>query len=302
MPQMESNRSSLAAMRPLVLDTDIGTDVDDLLALLLILAEPAIGLVGVTTVHGDTELRARIVQAVLGRLGRASIPIVAGERATLSGTPVDWKGHEGQGIDQLPVYQARGIGAPEFLCDQARRAGGQLEILGIAPPTNLAVALSRDSSFASRVKHLFLMGGAFWPPHLEHNFVADPQATRLVLAAGIPTTIIGLDVTLKLVYSRHDAASLCLASNNPLAHLVYEQTNRWLGFLRRDFCHLHDPLAAVAITRPDLFRLLRGEVVLNDDLQTRLCEAPDGAARVAIDVDARAARELIFDRLRTALR
>jgi purine nucleosidase len=287
-------------MRPLVLDTDIGTDVDDLLALLLILAEPAVDLVGVTTVHGDTELRARIVQAILDRLGRPSIPVVAGERATLSGTPVDWKGHEGQGIDQLPIYQARGIGAPEFLCDQARLAGGQLEILGIAPPTNLALALSRDPGFASRVKHLFLMGGAFRPPHLEHNFVADPHATRLVLAAGIRTTIIGLDVTLKLPYSRQDAASLCAASN-PLARLVREQTDRWLRFLRRDFCHLHDPLAAVAVTRPDLFRFLEGEVVLDDDLRTRLCEAAGGTARVAIDVDAGAARELIFDRLTTAL-
>jgi purine nucleosidase len=145
------------------------------------------------------------------------------------------------------------------------------------------------------------MGGAFWPPYLEHNFVADPQATRLVLAAGIPATVIGLDVTLKLLFSRHDAA-LLRAASNPLSHLVYEQTDRWLSFLRRDFCHLHDPLAALAITRPDLFRFLRGEVVLNERLQTRLREAPDGAARVAIDVDAGAARELIFDRLRTALR
>lgn len=289
-------------MRPLVLDTDIGTDVDDLLALLLILAEPAIDLVGVTTVHGDTELRARIAQAVVDRLGRSSIPVVAGEGATLSGTPVDWKGHEGQGIDPLPVYRSRGSGAPEFLCDQARLAGDQLEILGIAPPTNLALALNRDSGFAARVKHLFLMGGALRPPHREHNFIADPQATRLVLAAGIPTTLIGLDVTLKLPFSRQDAASLCAASSNPLARLVYGQSDRWLRFLQRDFCHLHDPLAAVAITRPDLFRFLRGEVLLNENFQTRLCETPGGTTRVAIDVDAGAARELIFNRLRTALR
>ena len=82
-------------MRPLVLDTDIGTDVDDLLALLLILTEPAIDLVGITTVHGNTGLRARIAQTVLRCLGRTSIPVIAGEETTLSGTPVDWKGHEG---------------------------------------------------------------------------------------------------------------------------------------------------------------------------------------------------------------
>ena len=83
----------------ILLDTDIGTDVDDCLALALILASPELRLAAVTTVYGDTLLRGRMVMKLLALRGAAGIPVAIGaEKPLLGRAPVYWEGHEGQGL------------------------------------------------------------------------------------------------------------------------------------------------------------------------------------------------------------
>src|SRR5678815_3812201 len=86
-----------ATRRPVLLDTDIGTDVDDILALVLLARAPELRLVGVTTVYGDTTLRARMVRQVLDQMQLPDIPIGIGATETLTRRPVFWAGHEGEG-------------------------------------------------------------------------------------------------------------------------------------------------------------------------------------------------------------
>ena len=96
-----------ATRRPVVLDTDIGSDVDDILALVLLARSPELRLVGVTTVYGDTTLRARMTRHVLDLLQLSDVPIGIGARETLTGRPVWWAGHEGAGIPDLARVQSR---------------------------------------------------------------------------------------------------------------------------------------------------------------------------------------------------
>src|SRR5260370_40542542 len=77
-------------MRPIIFDTDIGTDVDDILALVLLAKAPELKLLGVTTVYGDTAFRAKIAKATTHLLDREDIAIVPGERHTLSGRQEHW--------------------------------------------------------------------------------------------------------------------------------------------------------------------------------------------------------------------
>ena len=85
--------------RRIVLDTDIGTDVDDALALALALASPELELVAITTVSGDTSLRARIAARLLALAGRADVPVHAGcEQPLAAGGGFAQGGHEGEGI------------------------------------------------------------------------------------------------------------------------------------------------------------------------------------------------------------
>ena len=90
-----------ATRRPVLLDTDIGTDVDDILALVLLARAPELQLVGVTTVYGDTLLRARMTRHVLDLMGHPDVPIGIGASETLTGRTVWWAGHEGEGIPDL---------------------------------------------------------------------------------------------------------------------------------------------------------------------------------------------------------
>ena len=85
--------------KKVILDTDIGTDVDDALALAVLLGSPEVELVGVTCVYGDVGLRVRMVRKLLRLAGRAEVPVYAGLEPPLLGVlPVFWPGHEGVGL------------------------------------------------------------------------------------------------------------------------------------------------------------------------------------------------------------
>src|SRR5262249_27868961 len=169
--------------RRIVLDTDIGSDVDDALALGLALASPELDLVAVTTVSGDTTVRARIAARLLALAGRADVPVYAGCSEPLGGgAGFAWFGHEGEGL----LDGARGAVAPEHAVDALLRLFREqdgLELVTIGPLTNVAEALERDPALARRVVRLTAMGG--WlrevaiggnrlPPAVDYNLCSDP--------------------------------------------------------------------------------------------------------------------------------
>ena len=130
-------------MRHVILDTDIGTDVDDMLALVFLAKAPELCLEGVTTVHGNTLLRAKIARITCQMLGMPDLPVVPGTSETLSGHPIFWPGHEGENIPGLEnVRVESGISAQQFLFERSEKYPGDLEILAIGPLTNLAQTIS----------------------------------------------------------------------------------------------------------------------------------------------------------------
>ena len=173
--------------RPAILDTDIGTDVDDILALVLLVRAAELQLVGVTTVYGDTTLRARMTRHVLDLLGHPDVPIGIGASETLTGRPVWWAGHEGAGIPDLDrVRVDEGITAMDLLHQAATAHRGQLDLFAIGPLTNVAAAIAADDAFASSLHHLYLMGGAFWMETAEHNIKMRSRSGRDRVPRGHP--------------------------------------------------------------------------------------------------------------------
>ncbi len=287
-------------MRPVILDTDIGSDVDDLLALIFLLRSTQIELRGISTVYGDTLRRARLAKAVCRMLTDRDLPIIPGEKTTLSGRQVYWAGIEGEGVPNLDQMEVEtGLSAPEFLIGQSRDTQGELEILAIGPLTNLARAIEQDSSFVSRVKHLHLMGGAFYSPRPEHNIRCDILAAKRVFGSGIPITAIGLDVT--TIPSITEAEVIRLErSKHPVGQLAADQIRRWWIFRNAAMNHPHDPLAALSMERPDLFRFEKCSVEVElEGLHygiTRRIKGP-GTTQVASDVFPRTALNEIISRL-----
>ena len=137
---------------PIVVDTDIGADPDDALALVLALASPEVDVRGVTIVSGDVDLRARMAARLLGMAGRPDIPIFRGRGESLDPTREPaMTGTEGQGLLDLP-YQGPeatidATSASDWLVEESRRRPFHLVTIG--PLTNVAFALGQDPGLAS---------------------------------------------------------------------------------------------------------------------------------------------------------
>jgi purine nucleosidase len=288
-------------MRPVIFDTDIGTDVDDILALVLLAKAPELQLIGVTTVYGDTVLRARIAQVTCDLLQRKEIAVVPGERQTLTGRQIFWAGQEGYGIPGLDkVRISESISAVQYLIETSERYGNDLEVLATGPLTNIAAAIAKGPKALSRIKHLYLMGGAFWMDRYEHNIRCDPEAARIVFASGIPITAIGLDLTLRVRLDRKDVEKIAQIGGG-LGPLLEDQISRWWELWQVTWNHPHDPLAALTMVRPDLFIFETWDVEIAAEGRreglTRLMENKNSNIRIGFDVLARTAEKEIVRRI-----
>ena len=145
---------------------------------------PDVHLEAVTVVYGDTDLRARLASVALNAMG-IDAPIHRGCEQTLSGKSIMWAGHEGDGVDGIDVATYAVGDAVDVLIDLAAADPGTLDVLAIAPLTNIASVIRRDPNFARNVHRLYVMGGEFqigWP---EHNLASDVDAARVVLGSPV---------------------------------------------------------------------------------------------------------------------
>jgi purine nucleosidase len=295
---------------PVLLDTDIGTDVDDCLALAFLLASPEIELCGITTVYGDTLLRARMALKLLALRGAMGIPVAVGAaRPLVERGPIYWEGHEGEGLLE-PGEAAPGpdaIPAAGLIGRLALARPGALELLAIGPLTNVALALQAEPRLAGALAGVTLMGGAVAGadapglPVAEHNFRCDPEAAAAVLGSGLRLRIVPLDVTTRVRLWPGDVAALA-ASGDPFHEAVAGQVRRYPRYRSRGWTYLHDPLAAAALLRPELLRWQPAACTVDVGEAThpgRLRAAPDPGSllQIALDVDAPAAERYIVARL-----
>ena len=149
----------------ILLDTDIGSDIDDALALLLLLHLPDVEIVGVTTVYGDVDIRAKVVKKILDARG-VEVPVVAGAAEPLLSTSPIWHaGTEGVGVLNPEETEASledlGIesGADDFIIDTIRAQPNEIVLVCLGALTNVAKAIDKCPSICQDVKEVFFMGG-----------------------------------------------------------------------------------------------------------------------------------------------
>lgn len=188
-----------------LLDTDIGSDVDDALALCFALRCPEIKLEGIATVYGDVHLRARIARKLLLLGGQPEVPVAAGiVQPLLREREVSVMGHEGKGIveEGEPGLEPIAEHAVDFMIRTIMDNPGEIILAAIGPLTNVAAAIIRQPEIVQKLKEVIFIGGvtrlcdnALEVPALEWNVRADPEAARLVFSSGVPLTMLGMDVT-----------------------------------------------------------------------------------------------------------
>jgi len=320
-------------MKQIIIDTDIGTDVDDALALALAARSPEIELLGVTTACGDAALRARIARKILSLAGKEEIPVAAGCGPSLLRTnPGFMLGHEGEGIlegdeDGTPYYPEHAV---DLLVDKIKEAPEKLTIVTIGPVTNVALAIIKEPWIIERVERLVIMGACLYPERvgggkveipeqlaarMEHNLGIDPEAAEVVLGAGIPTVLVPAEVTYSVWLTDQDRSTL-RGINTPLANTLSTAVDIWVEVFQKFFptlglpaslgrAYLHDPLAvATAFDRrfveiePMHVRLERREGAL----RTLREPGKEPNAEVAVSVDGAAFRAFFLERMREGYR
>lgn len=246
---------------PVILDTDIGTDVDDLFALALIMASPELDLVGVITVHADVDFRAAMVLKFLETAGRPDIPVVTGYSRPLNPSrPLVWAGYEGHGIDYSEVNLSS-IGSRDplsfILSCLEKTPDVPPAIISIGPLTNTG-AFCRDHPHAARaLPAISLMGGNYMglgarPILAEHNFKLDPEAADYVMHSGASVRAIGLNITRQTSLTRQQCHEL-IALETPMGRLLGQSGLHYMGCVGRDSTPMHDSTAVAAASQPDLF-------------------------------------------------
>lgn len=257
----------MATPRKIIIDTDPG--IDDALAIFYALNSPELDVIGLTTIFGNVDADLTTVNALrlLEIAGRTDVPVAKGALHPLTGNYRGSSGlvhgHDGQANLNLPLPTTQPISqsAAEFIIEQVNKAPGEITLVPIGPLTNLALALRLAPEIASKVKEVVIMGGNIFSvgnatPAAEANILSDPEAADVVLGAEWPITLIGLDVTLKVVMPPAQLAEYS-ASADPLAQHIGKIGPFYRAFYEsvydiQGFC-IHDSTTITYLLAPELF-------------------------------------------------
>ncbi len=275
-----------------ILDTDIGSDIDDAVCLAYLLAQPRCDLLGITTVTGEPVKRAQMASALCRVAGRAGIPIHPGCATPLLIEQRQPECPQAAALGHWP-HQAEfpGSDAIRFLRDTIRRHPGEVVLLAIGPFTNVGLLFAQYPDVAGLLKGLVVMGGWFRTrlPNvgpLEWNAMLDPHATAILYRhAPAFNRSVGIDVTMSVTMP---AAEVRRRFEAPLLKPVLDFAEVW--FKHAGSLVFHDPLAAVAIFEPGICMWGRGtvDVELKSDRllgMTHWTPNEKGRHEIAVDVD-----------------
>jgi inosine-uridine nucleoside N-ribohydrolase len=300
-----------ASPLPIIIDSDPG--IDDMLALLLALGSPELDVRGISVSYGNTvvENAYRNAVAIVRRAAKLTTLGVGARRPLARPLTVasETHGESGLGYATLP---AAGV-ILDFVKSLDRLLAEQpapVTLVTLGPVTSLALALRRDEALVRRTvrRHIAMIGNVAaqgnTTRYAEFNAWCDPEALDEVLAAELPTEMVGLDVTRQMVLAPHEAARLAQAGT-PLATWIQDALRFYIEFHKRqeglDGCIINDVLPIAALIEPEALTFEERRVVV--DLEdgehrghTRL--DPAGArVSVATQVDLARVRRLLSERV-----
>ncbi|HLO15160.1 MAG TPA: nucleoside hydrolase, partial [Anaerolineales bacterium] len=249
----------------ILFDTDPG--IDDACAILLALASPELSVEGLSIVHGNCSLEQATKNAlsVLELANAGHIPVAKGCDLPLvqpSLLAPETHGDTGLGYAKLPEPQFKPIGQRgiDFLIEKILSAPGEITLVAIGPLTNVALAIRQEPRIAEALKELIIMGGAIRHEGNatalgEFNTYVDPHAAHIVYHAGIPATLVPLDVSYQCILTPNDVSRL-QKIDSPITKFVADATRFYMEFhdefQKIEGCVINDPLALALTFAPDL--------------------------------------------------
>ncbi len=306
-------------MKRIIMDCDPGHD--DMVAILLAIADENIDLLGITTVAGNQtgEKTFRNALRILTLLNVQNIPVARGFDKPLFRelkTAPAFHGVSGLDGTELPEPAITPLKkhAVDFIIDTLMESSGGIYLVPTGPLTNIAVSLIKEPKIKEKIERIVLMGGAVFDsnttPAAEFNFYVDPEAAKIVFESGVPITMVGLDVTDKAIFNFDDIEKLRSFNGRisrvvaPLLEFFGNANKEIYGF---DGAPLHDALALSVLINPDVIKTrflhvdieTRGEFTRGEsvaDVYGITGKPPN--ADVALDLNLPLFKEIVFSHIR----
>jgi purine nucleosidase len=304
--------------RPLIIDCDPGQD--DAVALLLAMASPeTFDLLGISAVAGNvplswTESNARRIRDLASR---SNIPVFAGcPRPMVRPLETAEFIHGDTGIDGAdlpdPRRSVEATHAVDFLVETLMAAPAPITLATLGPLTNVGLAIVKCPEVLGKIREIVTMGGAIGlgnvTPAAEFNIYVDPHAAHVVFEAGVPLTMIGLDVTHQAVATPERVDAIRALGGAPAAS-VCGMLDVFAAKNIAAYHHgapLHDPCVIAYLLAPSLFegRDMRVDIEITEgqSVGRTLCDVHSRGgrpanARVIEKIDADGFFTLLTERL-----
>ena len=253
-------------MTKILLDTDIGTDVDDAVCLTYLLSHPDCQLLGITTVTGEADKRASLA-SVLCKAANKDIPIYPGAEHPMQGEQRQKIAQQAVALPRWPHEEHFPMNqAVDFLANTIRSQPGEVTLLTIGPLTNIGMLFSTYPDVAELLAGLVIMGGSFGEVSsnelVEWNVAGDPIASQITYKAPVRLhRSLGLNVTQQVVMPAEEVREKFTA---PLLLPVLDMAEIWFAQFYKSIT-FHDPLAAATIFEPDLCSYQQGTVIVDNE-------------------------------------
>lgn len=242
-----------------IINTDIGDDVDDTLAIAYALEHSELDIVGITTVYKDVDKRAQLVYEVLKEYGRCDIPIYTGSPNPILNRPYITeppKIYEAYRLDEKVAVYSDAVG---FIIGTIKEHPETI-ILEMGPQTNLALAYLQAPTIMEKA-NVIAMGGYFKGVYPEWNIVCDPEAAKIVTDFSKRLTMIGLEITIQTALTDKHYAQIDQGNNSHRDFLLryIKEWKKVSGF----GVTLHDALLIEYLIHPELFETREGQLIVN---------------------------------------
>ncbi len=277
-----------SAPEKVIIDTDIGDDIDDAFAIALALKSPELEILGVSTTFGDTEARAKIVDRLLGEAGRSDIPVLAGTPTHTTNVMNQKRYGEGGHFAKTSH-----LNAVDFILEQIRRYPGQITLIAIGPLMNIGALIDKDPETFLKLKRVVMMGGSiecgygelwFCPergPDAEWNIINDIPSAKKLFLSGVPLFVMPLDSTqLKLDETKR---AFLFKQGTPLTDALTLLYHEW----GQQSPTLFDPVTVAHILNPKICPVQPMHIRVDDKGFTRKeSGAPNAQVCMHSDADA----------------